>query len=172
MTSLYRFDSDMDGILDVDDACPLEPETYNLYLDTDGCPDSVDRHYLDTHSQILMVMELIDRWDACIDEPENFNGFLDEDGCPEIEGTTGGDMIDSDYDGLADHLDQCPTIAERYNKFQDEDGCPDSIIHQTIGDSDGDGIFDDIDQCPTAKETIINSKMKTVVQTLVADNKF
>ena len=23
-----------------DDACPLEPETYNQFQDTDGCPDS------------------------------------------------------------------------------------------------------------------------------------
>ena len=47
---------------------------------------------------------IIDRWDACVDEPENFNGFLDEDGCPEIEGTSGADMLDADYDGIADHL--------------------------------------------------------------------
>ena len=75
----------MDGILDIDDACPLEPETYNLYQDTDGCPDSVDLHdplytFPDTDGDGIE-----DRWDACVDEPENFNGFLDEDGCPEID---------------------------------------------------------------------------------------
>ena len=31
----------MDGIVDVSDACPLEPETYNFYQDYDGCPDSI-----------------------------------------------------------------------------------------------------------------------------------
>ncbi|MAQ19818.1 MAG: hypothetical protein CMN30_34075 [Sandaracinus sp.] len=33
-------DNDRDGILDVDDACPMEPETYNGVNDHDGCPDS------------------------------------------------------------------------------------------------------------------------------------
>ncbi len=32
-------DNDRDAILDVDDACPNEPETYNGYADRDGCPD-------------------------------------------------------------------------------------------------------------------------------------
>ncbi len=32
-------DSDKDGIIDKDDRCPTQPETYNEYLDTDGCPD-------------------------------------------------------------------------------------------------------------------------------------
>ena len=32
-------DSDGDGILDYDDACPYDPETYNGLEDGDGCPD-------------------------------------------------------------------------------------------------------------------------------------
>jgi len=32
-------DSDGDGILDPDDACPNEPETFNNFQDSDGCPD-------------------------------------------------------------------------------------------------------------------------------------
>ncbi len=34
------FDSDSDGILNQDDACPGEPETVNGVLDGDGCPDT------------------------------------------------------------------------------------------------------------------------------------
>lgn len=34
-------DSDMDGITDDVDACPREPETFNDYVDEDGCPDGV-----------------------------------------------------------------------------------------------------------------------------------
>jgi outer membrane protein OmpA-like peptidoglycan-associated protein len=34
-------DTDLDGILDHDDQCPTEPETRNLYKDSDGCPDTV-----------------------------------------------------------------------------------------------------------------------------------
>jgi len=32
-------DNDADRILDVDDACPNDPETYNGFEDEDGCPD-------------------------------------------------------------------------------------------------------------------------------------
>lgn len=34
-------DTDGDGILDNDDACPTQPETVNDYNDTDGCPDEL-----------------------------------------------------------------------------------------------------------------------------------
>ena len=33
-------DSDGDGIADSNDACPTQPETFNGYQDTDGCPDT------------------------------------------------------------------------------------------------------------------------------------
>ncbi|MCO4771959.1 MAG: OmpA family protein [Deltaproteobacteria bacterium] len=36
-----RFDADLDGVVDTEDACPDEPETRNLFRDNDGCPDSV-----------------------------------------------------------------------------------------------------------------------------------
>lgn len=32
-------DSDADGIPDSSDQCPFEPETFNNFLDEDGCPD-------------------------------------------------------------------------------------------------------------------------------------
>jgi outer membrane protein OmpA-like peptidoglycan-associated protein len=34
-------DADLDGIPDATDSCPTEPETVNLYKDTDGCPDDI-----------------------------------------------------------------------------------------------------------------------------------
>ena len=34
-------DSDNDGYDDQVDSCPSEPETWNKYNDTDGCPDSI-----------------------------------------------------------------------------------------------------------------------------------
>ena len=59
------------------DECPLEPETYNRYLDTDGCPDNVDT----TSAQYTFPDSdgdgIEDRWDSCIDEPENYNDYLD-----------------------------------------------------------------------------------------------
>ena len=91
-----------DGIPNIEDACPLEPETYNFYQDTDGCPDSVDGilftyTFPDTDSD-----GIDDRWDACVDEPENFNGFLDTDGCPDVPGISKSALLDSDYDGIPD----------------------------------------------------------------------
>jgi len=40
-------DNDQDGILDVDDACPNEPETFNGINDHDGCPDSGEIEVVD-----------------------------------------------------------------------------------------------------------------------------
>ncbi len=34
-------DTDLDGLLDHEDQCPTEPETRNLFKDSDGCPDTV-----------------------------------------------------------------------------------------------------------------------------------
>jgi outer membrane protein OmpA-like peptidoglycan-associated protein len=40
-------DSDGDGVLDVDDACPTEPEVHNGVDDHDGCPDAGDFEVID-----------------------------------------------------------------------------------------------------------------------------
>ena len=64
--------SDRDGILDPEDACPLEPEDTDDFEDADGCPDpdnDKDR--------------FLDGNDACVDKPEDYDGFEDSDGCPE-----------------------------------------------------------------------------------------
>jgi len=73
---LTKIDTDMDGITDVSDQCPLEPETYNKFQDEDGCPDSVGGivfaySFPDTDGDGIE-----DRWDSCTGEPENYNGYL------------------------------------------------------------------------------------------------
>ena len=40
-TTVPITDSDQDGYVDELDSCPSEPETWNKYNDTDGCPDSL-----------------------------------------------------------------------------------------------------------------------------------
>jgi outer membrane protein OmpA-like peptidoglycan-associated protein len=65
-------DNDKDGILDVDDLCPNDPEDKDGFEDEDGCPDpdnDKDR--------------ILDKDDKCPNEPETYNGFEDEDGCPD-----------------------------------------------------------------------------------------
>jgi len=65
-------DTDRDGILDVDDACPDTPEDRDTFEDSDGCPEADnDRD------------RVSDRQDKCPNEPETYNGFEDEDGCPD-----------------------------------------------------------------------------------------
>ena len=34
-------DTDKDGLIDPEDECPRDPETFNSYKDTDGCPDEL-----------------------------------------------------------------------------------------------------------------------------------
>ena len=114
-------DKDGDGIENRLDACPEEPEDFDGYQDSDGCPD------LDNDGD-----RIPDDVDACPNSAEDYDGFEDEDGCPEP---------DNDGDGVIDAQDNCPEEAEDVDGYMDDDGCPDP-------DNDGDGILDDMDQCP------------------------
>jgi outer membrane protein OmpA-like peptidoglycan-associated protein len=118
-------DRDGDGILDLDDQCPDQPEDKDGFQDADGCPDP------DNDGDGLP-----DGQDQCPDQPEDLDGFQDEDGCPDP---------DNDGDGILDVDDGCPNEAEDKDGFRDEDGCPDP-------DNDGDGILDGDDKCPDAAE--------------------
>jgi outer membrane protein OmpA-like peptidoglycan-associated protein len=116
-------DSDGDGLLDPNDACPAEPEDVDTFEDEDGCPDP------DNDGD-----GILDGSDACVMEPETVNGHADDDGCPD-------EIPDTDGDGLRDDVDRCPAEPEDVDTFEDEDGCPDP-------DNDGDGILDAADRCP------------------------
>jgi OOP family OmpA-OmpF porin len=155
----YR-DRDHDGIPDILDKCPDEPEDYDGFQDDDGCPDP------DNDGD--GIPDVVDK---CPNDPEDFDGFQDEDGCPDLDND--GDGIpdindacpnekedgkgkrpndgcpstseDSDGDGIPDVIDKCPDEPEDKDGFQDEDGCPDY-------DNDGDGIPDVYDACPNEPE--------------------
>jgi hypothetical protein len=118
-------DADGDGIPDVLDKCPTEPEDKDGFQDEDGCPDPDNDG--DGIPDVL---------DKCPNEPEDKDHFEDEDGCPDP---------DNDGDGIPDVLDKCPNQPEDKDGFQDEDGCPDP-------DNDGDGIPDAVDLCPNEPE--------------------
>jgi outer membrane protein OmpA-like peptidoglycan-associated protein len=94
-------DTDGDGILDVDDACPTEPEDFDGFEDEDGCPD------LDNDGDGILDVD-----DACPNDPEDFDGFEDEDGCPDP---------DNDGDGILDVDDACPNEPGP----PETKGCPD-----------------------------------------------
>lgn len=118
----YR-DRDKDGIHDVDDKCPDQPEDRDGHQDTDGCPDP------DNDGDTLP-----DAQDKCPNDPEDVDQFQDEDGCPEA---------DNDKDGIPDINDPCPNAAEDGNGKRPKDGCP-----STTEDSDGDGVPDATDKSP------------------------
>ncbi|WP_225888062.1 adventurous gliding motility protein AgmC [Myxococcus xanthus] len=127
-------DTDGDGILDIDDACPTEPEDKDGFQDEDGCPDP------DNDADGIP-----DTADTCPNEPETVNGFEDTDGCPDVAPPP--PPVDTDGDGIMDPDDRCPNDPEDKDGFQDEDGCPDP-------DNDRDGIPDAEDKCPNEPETI------------------
>ncbi len=121
-------DTDGDGLRDDVDRCPNNPEDFDLFEDTDGCPEpDNDRD------------GILDERDACPNVPEDRDGDHDDDGCPE------GDEGDRDGDGILDRVDQCPDQPEDRDQFQDQDGCPDP-------DNDQDGILDTDDLCPNDAE--------------------
>jgi OmpA-OmpF porin, OOP family len=123
-------DRDGDGIKDDVDLCPDDPEDFDDFEDSDGCPDP------DNDKD-----GILDEDDQCPNDPEDKDGFEDEDGCPE------GNEFDRDGDGILDNVDQCPDDPEDKDGFEDEDGCPDV-------DNDQDGILDVDDLCPNDPEDI------------------
>ncbi len=149
-------DSDGDGIYDDVDACPQDPEDFDDFEDSDGCPD----HDNDQDG-------ILDTDDQCPNDPEDIDGFEDENGCPDIDNDQdtvldvddkcpdvagpverqGCPEGDRDGDGIGDDTDQCPDDPEDKDGFEDEDGCPDL-------DNDQDGLLDVEDQCPNEPEDI------------------
>ncbi len=155
-------DRDGDGYKDDEDQCPDEPEDFDGFKDSDGCPDPDNDNdgIPDVDDQCPNVPEdrdgdedtdgcpegsegdrdgdgILDSSDKCPDVPEDRDGFEDEDGCPDD---------DNDKDGVPDKADKCPNVAEDKDGFEDEDGCPDD-------DNDKDGIPDTADKCPNEPET-------------------
>jgi len=165
---LYRLgkvqrDTDRDGIIDLEDACPEQPGP----VATKGCPDRDGDG-------------VADKDDACPDQKGTIptqgcpdadgDGFADsKDACPYVAGTING-CPDTDQDGIADKDDYCPeeagTAANRGCPDKDGDGvadpfdaCPDQagpVANRgcPIQDTDGDGIPDEMDLCPTEKGTV------------------
>jgi hypothetical protein len=120
-------DRDGDGVYDVDDRCPDEPEDKDGFRDTDGCPEA------DNDGD-----GLLDGVDKCPTDAEDMDQYQDDDGCPEP---------DNDADGVPDLNDPCPNAAEDGKGKRPKDGCPSSTE-----DQDGDGVADARDKCPDEPE--------------------
>jgi outer membrane protein OmpA-like peptidoglycan-associated protein len=99
-------DTDGDGIPDSVDACILEPEDKDAYLDEDGCPD------LDNDLDGIPDVN-----DKCPNEAEDLDGYQDDDGCPDP---------DNDNDTVPDVKDQCPN--EPGSATEEPLGCPKAAL--------------------------------------------
>ena len=129
-------DTDQDGVLDEEDACPNEyGEAEN------GCPDSDDDGVPDNED------EFPDNPDEQYDDDGDGVGN-NEDAFPEDE----NEQYDSDDDGVGDNEDAFPdNPEEQYDTDNDgmgdnEDAFPEDPDEQY--DSDGDGLGDNGDNCP------------------------
>lgn len=124
-------DDDNDGILDVDDNCPLTSNADQLNTDNDGMGD------------------------VCDDDDDN-DGILDvDDNCPLVSnpdqadadndgiGDVCEDVNDDDGDGIDDVDDNCPSTANPNQEDLDDDGIGD--VCDT--DNDNDSIVDTLDNC-------------------------
>jgi outer membrane protein OmpA-like peptidoglycan-associated protein len=119
-------DRDGDGVADVDDACPDDPEDGLPPKANDGCPaDDPDNDHIGRAQ------------DRCPNAKEDGLPPEPTDGCP---------TTDTDGDGVADARDKCPNEREDNLPPDPSDGCPSP-------DRDGDGIADIADKCPGQPET-------------------
>lgn len=69
-------DRDQDGVPDLHDKCPDEPEDHDGFQDEDGCPDR------DNDSD-----RIPDYRDKCPNDAEVYNGDQDDDGRPTAAGS-------------------------------------------------------------------------------------
>jgi Thrombospondin type 3 repeat len=144
--AFVQFDSDGDGILDVDDNCPSTWNSGQEDGDTDGvgdvcdvCPGSDDAIDTDTDG-------VPDGCDVCAGFDDTIDTDTDgvPDGCDACAGFN--DNIDEDDDGFPDPCDVCAGFDDGIDSDSDDvpdgcDNCP-SIPNAGQEDGDGDGIGD------------------------------
>jgi OOP family OmpA-OmpF porin len=120
-------DTDRDGVVDLQDECPLEPG-----LLPDGCPvrDRDGDGIPDPQDQCPTEAGLAPT--GCPVRDADGDGVLDrDDKCVDVAGVAPhGCPADSDGDGFVDSQDKCPNEPENKNGFEDNDGCPDEIPEQ------------------------------------------
>ncbi|MBI5146054.1 MAG: thrombospondin type 3 repeat-containing protein [Thaumarchaeota archaeon] len=137
-STLTTSDSDNDGIADISDNCPTQPETVNGSEDADGCPDVPT--VKDTDGDGILNSD-----DLCPRESETINNYLDLDGCPDTVATA-----DYDDDGIINTMDKCQFEAEIITGYKDADGCLD--VPQI--NSNNDEIPTSYDKCPEGQTNI------------------
>lgn len=106
LTKSMDKDSDGDGVLDKDDACPTVAGTVN------GCPDRDKDGIADKDDECPDVAGVAEK-QGCplVDKDTDGDGVPDaKDKCPTVKGTVQG-CPDRDGDGVMDSEDECPDVA-------------------------------------------------------------
>ncbi len=112
-------DTDGDGILDKEDACPKVAGVESDDPRKNGCPPDADGD------------GIVDPEDACVTVPGVKSDDPRKNGCPADP--------DTDGDGVLNKDDACPTVPGVKSDNPKKNGCP--------PDGDGDGILDPEDAC-------------------------
>lgn len=112
-------DTDGDGILDKEDACPKVAGVKSDDPRKHGCPPDTDGD------------GVVDPEDACVTVPGVKSDDPRKNGCPADP--------DTDGDGVLNKDDACPTVPGVKSDNPKKNGCP--------PDGDGDGILDPDDAC-------------------------
>jgi OOP family OmpA-OmpF porin len=125
-------DSDGDGFLDFQDACPAQPGVAPngcpvaapVDTDKDGIPDPSDPCPTEAEDGAAPAPA-----DGCPNKDADGDGvLLPDDKCPTEKGVApDGCVHDKDADGIVDEVDKCPEQPETKNGFEDADGCPDEL---------------------------------------------
>lgn len=161
-------DDDNDGVLDVDDNCPLTSNADQLDTDGDGMGDVCDEDddndgVLDVNDNCPLTSNADQAdsdgdgiGDVC-EDPNDLDGdgiVNGEDNCPDTanenqEDTDGDDLgdtcdTDDDNDGISDVDDNCTLLYNPDQLDTDNDGIGDVCDK----DDDNDGILDVDDNCP------------------------
>jgi hypothetical protein len=146
-------DRDGDGVPDVGDLCPDEPDPAQGDRDRDlvgdacdNCVEVANRDQLDEdRDSVGDVCETFVDPDADLDGDGVANG---SDTCWRVPNAS---QADSDDDSLGDACDNCPAVANFDQADADRDGRGDACPGQGTGrDADGDGVDDAIDNCVAA----------------------
>jgi len=114
-------DTDMDGLTDDQDACPLKPGTAKWH----GCPvPDTDKDGIDDEHDSCKIIQGLARYNGCPIPDTDHDGVNDEeDKCPEKAGLArynGCPIPDRDGDGVNDEEDKCPDSAGTAENH----GCP------------------------------------------------